>query len=334
MLERPLGQSAINASVVGLGTWALGGWMWGGTDERAAIDTVHAALDAGITLIDTAPIYGLGLSETLVGRAIRDRRDKVVLATKCGMVANPLEGEYKFNTDARGPNPDGLVEIRIHNHPDSIRHEVEASLRRLRTDYIDLYQTHWQESTTPIEDTMAALIDLKDQGKIRAIGVSNASVNDIRRYQSVGPVDTDQERYSMLDRNAERNNVAYCRQNEIAFIAYSPLAHGLLTGKIGSERSFREGDLRRGSERFSLENRQRIAHMLERIKPIAQKHDATLGQLATAWAVHQPGVSHALCGARRIAQAQENAGAGQIALDHQELRQIHDAIEAYTAALA
>ena len=334
MRYRPLGPSGIEASVVGLGTWAIGGWMWGGTEPRAAVETIHAALDAGVNLIDTAPIYGFGLSESLVGQAIRDRRERVVLATKCGLVANPLEGEPKFNANVQGPDPDGHIEVRVHNHPDSIQHEVEASLRRLRTDYIDLYQTHWQEQTTPVEDTMAALLELKDQGKIRAIGVCNASSDDIRRYRKIGPLDADQEPSSMLDRDIERTNVPLCREHQLACLAYSPLAQGLLTGKIGPERAFRHGDLRRGRERFSLENRQRINRMLESLKPLAQAHGASLGQLAIAWTLHQPGITHALCGARRISQAHENAGAGDITLRDEERRTVEEAIDHYTAALA
>src|SRR5690606_14878724 len=141
--------------------------------EDDSIQAIHAALDAGINFLDTAPIYGFGVSETIVGKAIQGRRDKVVLATKCGMVANTRQGDFKFSSDAQGPNPHGLIDIYVHNRPDSIRLEVERSLERLQTDYIDLYQTHWQDPTTPIADTMGALLDLKQQGKIRAIGVCN-----------------------------------------------------------------------------------------------------------------------------------------------------------------
>ena len=193
MRQRPLGQSGISASVVGLGAWAIGGWMWGGTDEKESIETIHAALDAGITLIDTAPIYGFGLSERLVGEAVRDRRDKAVLATKCSMVCNTQEGEHKFDADVLGPAENGHIQVYVNLRPESIRQEIEESLRRLQTDHIDLYQTHWQDETTPIEDTMATLLDLKQEGKIRAIGVSNATSKHMEQYRALGPIDSDQE---------------------------------------------------------------------------------------------------------------------------------------------
>ena len=186
MQMRPLGPSGIQASVVGLGTWQYGGWMWGGNAETDSIRGIQAALDAGVNLIDTAPIYGFGLSESVVGKAIQGRRDDVVLATKCGMVTNTTSGDYKFTSDALGRNDLGHIDIYIFNSPDSIAAEVERSLKRLGTDHIDLYQTHWQESETPIEATMGVLLRLKEQGKIRAIGVCNASVAEMERYRSAG----------------------------------------------------------------------------------------------------------------------------------------------------
>ncbi len=298
MRKHPLGQSGIEASVVGLGAWAIGGWMWGGTSEDESIAAIHAALDADMDLLDTAPIYGFGVSETIVGKAIHDRRDKVVLATKCAMVCNTKQGETKFASDAMGPNPLGHIQVQVCLHPDSIREEIEASLKRLQTDFIDLYQTHWQDPTTPIADTMGELMKLKDEGKIRAIGVSNASSDQMDAYRRVGPLDADQEKYSMLARDIERDQLPYCAKNAIAVLAYSPLAQGLLTGKMGPDREFAEGDQRRDNPTFSKERRARIASLLEEFKPIAEAHNVTLAQLTIAWTVHQPGLTHALCGAR------------------------------------
>ena len=245
MLYRKLGSSGIDVSAVGFGAWAIGGWMWGGADEDQAIAAIHAALDHGINLLDTAPIYGYGRSEEIVGRAIRGRREKVVLATKCGMIWDREEGEFYFHA-----NQEGITfrpsEKKVYKclRPDSIRAELERSLTRLGTTYVDLYQTHWQESTTPIADTMAALVKLKEQGKIRAIGVSNANLEHLKAY---GPIDSDQEKYSMLDRNLETNGtLEYCRRQNIAVLAYSPLANGLLTGKIRPDRQFGPGDSAQG----------------------------------------------------------------------------------------
>jgi len=217
--------------------------MWGGTDVQKSVRSIHTSLDAGVNFIDTAPAYGLGLSERIVGEAVRGRRDKVILATKCGLVWHT--GKGTFFVDQNG--------ARIHRYlgADSIRYEVEQSLRRLETDYIDLYQTHWQDSTTPIEETMGTLLDLKKQGKIRAIGVSNCTVAQVRQYRSVGPVDAAQEQYSMLHRGLEREYLPYCAQNHMAVLAYSPLANGLLTGKVDPDRVFPEDDLRSHSPLFS-----------------------------------------------------------------------------------
>jgi len=323
MRTKPLGQSGIEVSAVGLGTWAIGGWMWGGTDEKDSIEAIQAAVDEGITLIDTAAIYGFGVSEELVGKAIRGRRERVVLATKCGLVWHVQKGTKSGEGEGK--------QIYRYLGPESIRYEVEQSLKRLGTDYIDLYQTHWQDPTTPIEDTMAALMELKDQGKIRAIGVSNATVEDIERYRSVGPLDTDQERYSMLDRQPEQDKLPYCREHNITFLAYSPMAKGLLTGKIGPDRQFSGDDHRAGDPRFSVENRRRIAALLEEFGPVADAHGLTLAQLALAWTAAQPGVI-ALAGSRNPEQACENARAGDVELTEDELAAIQTAIQKHMSA--
>lgn len=318
MKYRPLGQSGIDASVVAFGAWAIGGWFWGGNDETESIRAVHAALDAGITLIDTAPAYGLGRSEEIVGKAIAGRRDEVVLATKCGLVWHTSAGQHFFDEYGKP--------VHLFLGADSIRYEVEQSLRRLGTDVIDLYQTHWQDSSTPIEETMAALLALKAEGKIRAIGVSNATVEQMDEYRRLGPLDTDQERYSMLDRQLDSGQLAYCNSNDIAVLAYSPLAQGLLTGKVSAARELAAGDQRSGNPRFKPENRVKILEFLEDIRPLAEAHEASLSQLAIAWALAQPGLTHALVGARDAEQAVENAGAAEVELSAEELATVDEAL--------
>lgn len=327
MEYRPLGKSGIEASVVGFGAWAVGGWMWGGTDESQAIEAIHAALDAGITLIDTAPVYGFGRSEEIVGRAIAGRRDKVILATKCGLVWHTEGGDHFFDSDDAAIRA-GASERHVYRFlsPESIRYEIEQSLSRLGVDTIDLYQTHWQESTTAREDTMAALLSLKDEGKIRAIGVSNITPDQLDEYRAVGTVDSDQELFSMLDRDREQDLLPYCKREGLAFLAYSPLAQGLLTGAVTPERTFEEGDQRRNKERFNEENRRKVAALLDEIRPIAEQHNITLGQLAIAWTFHQPGCTHALVGARNADQAEQNAAAGDVALSSDELTRIIRAV--------
>lgn len=316
MQYRPLGQSGIEASVVGLGAWAIGGWAWGGTDEAEAIDAIKTSIDNRINLIDTAPVYGLGRSEEIIGKAVEGRRDKVIIATKCGLVWHTDKGQLFFE---QGGKP-------IHRYlgAESIRYEVEQSLKRLNTDYIDLLQTHWQDPTTPIEETMKTLLELKKEGKILAIGVSNVSVDQLEQYQKVGPVDSDQENYSMLDREIEEKLLPYDLRHGIAVLAYSPLALGLLTGKVGPEREFPEGDMRRTQRRFSTENRKNVMKMLEEFTPVAESHGITPAQAVIQWTIQQPGITHALVGARNAQQARENARAGDAILTQDEVYALNE----------
>lgn len=339
MKTRALGKSNIQASVVAFGAWAIGGWTWGGADEQESIRAIHAFLDAGGNLIDTAPVYGFGRSEEVVGKAIADRRDRVVLATKCSMRwdlsdEQKKRAQKKFSTsremfDQPGTSSEESFDVYIYAGADGIRQEVEQSLKRLQTDVIDLYQTHWQSDAVPVEEKMGVLEELRKEGKIRAIGVSNATPEQIEAYREFGQVDTDQEKYSMLDRQMEASNLAKCEQDNIAFLAYSPLSQGLLTGKITADREYPEDDQRRYKERFSADNVRKVQAMLDRIRPIAQRHDVSLAQLTMAWTLAQPGCSHVLCGARNPQQAIDNAGAGSVELAADELKAITDAVNDY-----
>jgi methylglyoxal reductase len=329
MKYRPLGKSGIQASVVGFGAWAIGGWMWGGTKKNDPEGAIHAAIDHGINLIDTAPMYGYGHSEELVGAALKGIRDKVVLATKCGMVWYKQEGDKFFDASETGEaesEADKKYEVYINLRPAMIRYEIEESLRRLKTDRIDLYQTHWQDSTTKTEDTMAELLSLKQEGKIRAIGCSNATVEQMERYLSIGQLDTDQEQYSMLQRQHEADNLIFCRDHELAFLAYSPMALGILSGKIGPKHVFGEGDVRRGNPWYQAENRSKVDALLDVIRSVAEANSITIAQTVIAWTVAQPGCSHALVGARNPEQAIANAKAGEIRLTEEELRSIRKVV--------
>jgi len=319
MKTRPLGASGIEASVIGWGTWAIGGWMWGGTEERASIAAIQAGIDHGITLIDTAPAYGLGYAEEIVGKAIAGRRDQVIVATKCGLAWHTTKGTHFFNENGKP--------VYRYLGAESVRYETEQSLKRLKIDCIDLMQTHWQDHTTPIAETMSALMDLKKEGKIRAIGVSNATVAQMEEYRQAGPLDTDQEKYSMLDRQLEKESLPYCLKNNIAMLAYSPLALGALTGKIGPERQFSGDDQRITDPRFSVENRKKIMALLDKFKPIAAKYGLTMAQLVIAWTLAQPGLTHALVGARNPEQAIENAKAGKVTLEAEDLQSMNQILE-------
>lgn len=332
MRYRELGHSGIEASVVGLGTWAIGGWMWGGTDRQESVRAIQAALDQGMNLVDTAPAYGFGLAEEIVGEALRGRREQAVVATKCGLIWHRQQGEFFFASDEQHPGATGRYQVYRCLAPQTIRDEVEQSLRRLQVDCIDLYQTHWQDGTTAIADTMAELLKLRQEGKIRAIGCSNATPEQMAAYRAAGSLDVDQELYSMLDRGPETGNLPDCARAGTAFLAYSPLAQGLLTGSIGPDRVFGEGDQRRHKPRFSVENRRRAAALLADFAPLAQAHGATLGQLAIAWTVAQTGCTHALVGARSPAQVQENAAAGDLVLSAAETAAMRQALQKHAVA--
>lgn len=303
LLKRSLGTSGIDASVVALGTWVTGGDGWGDCDRSDAIAAIHAAIDSGINMIDTAPVYGFGLAEEIVGEAIADRRDSVILATKTGLRWNAEVGEFNFEDGAGN---------RIHKclSPESIRYELEQSLRRLKVDTIDLYQTHWQTTTTAIEDTMAELVRQQEAGKIRAIGISNVSAEDLESYCEHGSPVSVQEMFSMVDRGQEDTLLKNARDKAMSVLAYSPMAMGLLSGKMGPEREFPSNDNRSWSPRFTIESRTKVSAMLEEMRPIAADLGLTLAQLVISWTVTHSRVTHVLCGARNPKQAKENAASG------------------------
>jgi len=317
MLVREIGSSGVQASAIGLGTWAIGGWMWGGTDETKSIAAIQSSIDEGISLIDTAPAYGQGVAEEIVGKAIKGRRDKVVLATKCGLVWHTTKGNHFFDYEGRP----------VHRYlgPESIRCEIEQSLKRLGTDYIDQYITHWQDRTTPIEETMEALKELKAEGKIRSIGASNLSTSDLEAYVASGGLDAIQEEYSMVKRDIEATLLPIASKQGVSTLSYSSLALGLLSGKIGPDRIFDGDDQRKDNPRFSRKNREKVARFMKDMTDVAKEHRATPAQIVIAWTIQQPGITFALCGARNPQQAIENARAGRVRLSNTEIHTISEA---------
>lgn len=324
MRTRKIGTTDIEASIVALGTWAIGGGSWWGeTDDNLSMRAIHAALDAGITMIDTAPAYGFGRSEEVIGKAIKGRRDKVILATKCGIWWRDERGVPFLERDGQIISKSLL--------PETIKQEIEWSLKHLGTDYIDLYQTHWpspKPQKDPISETMACLLQLKEAGKIRAIGASNVNVSQIREYQAIGVLDAIQPRYSMLDRKIEQDLLPDCIEQKISTLAYSPMEQGLLTGKIGMDRTFKEGESRNRIPWFKPVNRRRVLSMLDNWKDLTESYACTLGQLVIAWTIEQPGVTFPLCGARKPEHALENAAAGDITLESQDMQRMRDDVEA------
>lgn len=299
METRQLGTSGIAITPIIMGTWQAGKRMWVGIEDSETIKSIRAAFEAGITTIDTAEVYGEGHSEQIVAQALSDVRDRAVYATK--VFANHL----KY---------------------DQVIEACDRSLKNLNTDYIDLYQIHWpsgnwNSEVVPIEETMSALNKLKEQGKIRAIGVSNFDRVQIEEAAKYGRIDSLQPPYSLFWRWVEKENMPYCVENNITIIAYSSLAQGILTGKFGAEHKFEEGDHRAKSKLFKPENYARVQLALNQLRPIAERHQVSLGNLALAWLIAQP-QTNAIVGARNVEQSVENAKAAEITLSVEELKEI------------
>ena len=272
----------VPASRIGLGTWAMGGTQWGGTDDDESVRTIHAALDLGVTLIDTAPAYGWGHSEQVVGRAIAERggRDRVILATKVGL--EPFgEGAKRNGRRAQ------------------LFAEIEQSLRLLRTDYIDLYQVHWPDYSTPYEETAAALVELQRAGKVRGIGVSNFSIEAMERFRRVASLATAQPPLNLFERQSLSEIVPWCRQNGVSTLTYGALCRGLLTGGIDEKTRFEGDNLRKTDPKFQPPRFAQYMQAVTLLKRYGkERFDKELLPLAVRWVLDQPGVSVALWGAR------------------------------------
>src|SRR5271167_788477 len=281
-----IGKTEIEISRIGLGTWAIGGWMWGGTDERESINTIRSAFDHGINLIDTAPVYGFGRSEEIVGKALAEGglRNRTVLASKVGL-------------DWRGSQP-----LRDAS-PRRIFKEIEASLKRLRTDVIDIYQVHWPDPATPIEETAAAMATLFKQGKIRAIGVSNFSPAQMDEFRLIAPIHTAQPPYNLFEREIEKDVRPYCNREGIAVFAYGAICRGLLSGRMNRDTRFEGDDLRRTDPKFQPPRFEQYLEAVRRLDRFAQEnYGKRVIHLALRWTLDQPGVSSALWGARHPGQ--------------------------------
>jgi aryl-alcohol dehydrogenase-like predicted oxidoreductase len=284
-----------------MGLWQAGKEMWVGIDDKETTKAIRAAFEAGITTFDTAEAYGKGHSERILASAISEIRDKVIYATK--VFCNHL----KF---------------------DQVLEACQRSLKNLQTDYIDLYQIHWPSDSfgfdeVPIGETMGALRELKEQGKIRAIGVSNFSRPQLQEAIQYGQIDSLQPPYSLFWRQIEKDTMSFCAEHRITILAYSPMAQGLLTGKFGPEHTFAKGDIRAKNKLFQPEPYARVQEALIKLRPIADRKGVTIGQLALAWVTSHPDTC-AIAGARNANQASENAKANSIALSYEELSEIDE----------
>ena len=327
---RSLGGSDVKVTPVIFGAWAVGGWMWGGNDEADSIAAIQSSIDHGVTTIDTAAVYGQGYGEEVVGKAIAGRRDQVQVATKCGMRWDSDQGSDPWKTQDRLGHD---VTIYRNSKPESVAYECEQSLKRLGIDSIDLYQVHWPDTTTPVEETMAALVKLQEQGKIRAIGVSNYDATWIKRAAAAGSLASLQPPYSLVQRKIEKEILPVCREHGIGVIVYSPLERGLLTGTVAADRVFPSGDHRASHKFFTPINRQRVLDALTKVQPIADGHGVSLAQMVINWTIQEPGIAAALVGARNAEQAEHNAKALDFQLSTDECAQIRKAFDETSAQM-
>ncbi len=327
MEYRKLGNSELSVSAITFGAWAAGGWMWGSTDRNDAIEAIRASYDLGVTSIDTAPIYGQGTSEEIVGEAIKGLpRDQFQLLTKFGMRWDSDQGDFAFHSK----NNDGeAIEIYKYAGKDSVIYECEQSLKRLGTDYIDLYQIHWPDVTTPIDETFEAVSRLVEQGKVRYVGVCNYNAAQMAEAERTIPLVSNQIPFSMVNRGVEDETVPYCIQHGKSVLAYSPLERGLLTGKIHAGYTFQEGDHRASLPHFQPDFIEKANILLERIKPLADDKKVSLSQLVLRWTIERAGITVALAGARNAEQAVQNAKAIDLNLSADELEFVSAVVDAF-----
>ena len=331
MEYKELGKTGIKISTITFGAWAIGGWMWGGADEDDAIKAMERSFDLGMTTIDTAPAYGFGKSEILVGRVIRGRRDKFQVFTKYGLRWDTDKGEFYFVTEDNEGN-----KIKMHKYAskESVMTECENSLRRLGTDYIDLYQIHWPDNSTPIEDTMEGISRLIEQGKIVAAGVCNYNVEQMEEAGKYINIITNQVPYSMVKRDIEKEVIPYCLENGKGILPYSPLQRGVLTGKIDNNYKFNPGDNRPDTPYYKSPNLNRINKFLNDIRTIADAYNATLGQLVIHWTTQQPAMLSVLVGARNIKQVEENVKAADLKVEDAHIKEINEKLDALVLDLS
>lgn len=302
--------TGINMSRIGLGTWAIGGWMWGGTDEKLSIKTIHRALESGINVIDTAPVYGFGVSEEIVGKALKEygNRDKIVLATKAGIEWDN-NGVYRNSTKER------------------LQKEIDDSLKRLQTDYIDIYQIHWPDPLVPFEETAGFLNDLLKEGKIRAVGVSNYSAPQMTEFRKAAPLHTLQPPYNLFERDFEKIELPYCKKNGIIPITYGAICRGLLSGKMSTDRTFNGDDLRKFDPKFKDERFNQYLNAANKLDKFAKEnYGKNVMDLAVRWILDKTETGTALMGARKPEQLENIENIYGWKLKNDDMKKIDDII--------
>jgi len=315
MEYKKFGSLDFEVSKVGLGTWVVGGMLWGGARDDESEEAIESAIESGITLIDTAPVYGFGRSEELVGKVVQRLkvRDRIILATKFGLEWS--EGDSDRST------------VRRNSSRQRIFNEFDDSCRRLRTDVIDIYQIHWPDEAVPFGETMETLVGLLEKGKIRAIGLSNFNLSQIKECLKYGPVHSLQPPYNLYERAIEKEILPFCSKNNMGVLAYGSICRGLLTGKMTPQSHYEVNDVRSVDPRFNSENLELYIEATSRLEEFAAKRDLTVGQLAIQWVAHHEGITAALVGGRTGKQVRENAGAFKVVLTKKERDEITKIVE-------
>jgi len=313
METRRLGNSDMNISRVGLGAWAIGGswrWGWGEQDDKESIAAIKRAVELGVNWIDTAAVYGLGHSETVIGAALKEMQNKPYIFTKCGL-------RWK-ETDNSAREAYSILKAK------SVREEAENSLKRLGVDCIDLYQIHWPNPKAEIEEAWTEMAKLKEEGKVRFIGVSNHTAAQMERLKAIAPITSLQPPYNLINRSAESALLPFCKEHNIGVIVYSPMSSGLLTGKMTPERikSLPDDDWRKQDFNYTEPQLSRNLKLVETIKTIAAKKGVPPAQIAIAWTLKHPAVTAAIVGMRNSVQADETAGAANLVLSDDEATQL------------
>lgn len=316
MIYHNLANTDLKISAITFGAWAAGGWMWGGTDVNESIKAIQTSYENGVTSFDTAPVYGMGFSEEIVAKALNSYpRNSYQILTKFGLNWIDKRGEFYFHSQNNEGKP---IEIYKFASKERVIEECEASLKRLNTDYIDLYQIHWPDPTTPISETFEAVEILIKQGKIKYAGVCNYNVAQTEMALQSSKIVSNQVPYSMLKREIETDLVPFCIKNNISILAYSPLQRGFLSGKFNKNTNLQDGDHRKSSPYLKEENLLKIQNFIKEIKPLSQVKNCTISQLVLAWTLRQKGITSLLVGARNEDQALENLHSINIKLTDEE----------------
>ena len=301
----------LKASRIALGTWAIGGWMWGGSEEKLAIKTILKSFDLGINIVDTAPVYGFGQAEEIVGKALKEygKREEIIIATKVGL-------EWKDGKVFRNSSKERIYK------------EIDDSLRRLQCEYIDIYQVHWPDELTPFEETAEALKKLKDNGKIRSIGVSNYNVEQIKRFESVLPINTHQPPYNLFEREIEKDVLPYCIDKGINILAYGAICRGLLSGKMSKDREFKGDDLRKVDPKFQGKRFEEYLNCVKKLNDfVSKRYGIEVIHLAVRWILDKTKIGIALWGARKPEQLQPINGVFGWHLNDMDFEEIDRIIE-------